>query len=145
MTYYGLFGCQYLFSTYNEYKKKKKIIIDKFLKYSLDRKYLYKLYIYSRPLLTNEEKDKIWQEINKKSELFDTKEEYKRKRLIIAKAYATWNKKQIVMYRSYVFSKDINEKRKIKMWEEINEYSAKFYTNWNKWYNNRKGGLQCTK
>lgn len=124
MTYYGLFGCQYLFSTYNEYKKKKKIIIDKFLKYSLDRKYLYKLYIYSRPLLTNEEKDKIWQEINKKSELFETKEEYKRKRLIIAKAYATWNKKQIVMYRSYVFSKDINEKRKIEMWEEINEYSS---------------------
>ena len=30
------------------------------------------------------------------------------------------------------FAKDINEKRKIEMWEEINEYSAKFYTNWNK-------------
>ena len=124
MTYYGLFGCQYLFSTYNEYKKKKQIIIDKFLKYSLDRKYLYKLYIYSRPLLTNEEKDKIWNELYKKSELFETLEEYKGKRLIIAKAYATWNKKQIVMYRSYVFSKDINKERLKEMWEEINEYSS---------------------
>ena len=48
----------------------------------------------------------------------------KRKRLIIAKAYSTWNKKQIVMYRSYVFSKDIPEKRLVEMWEEINEYSS---------------------
>jgi hypothetical protein len=31
------------------------------------------------------------------------------------------------------------------MWEEINEICSRFYTIWNKWYNNKKGGLQCTK
>ena len=132
MKAYGLIDVQYLFSTYNEYKKKKSLIEERYLKAWIDKKIMYKFYIYSRPILTKEEKDKIWQEINKKSELFETKEEYKRKRLIIEKAYASWNKKQIVMYRSYLFAKDINEKRKIEMWEEINEYSAKFYTNWNK-------------
>lgn len=128
MKSYGLIEYQYLFSTYNEYKKKKQLIIKGFLNYKLDKKYLYKLYIYSRPLLTKEEMDKVWNELYKKSELFETPEEYQKKHLLIAKAYSKWDKQQIVMYRAYLFSKNINEKRKIEMWEEINENCARFYT-----------------
>lgn len=124
MSYYGLIECQYIFSTYNEYKKKKKLIIKNYLKYRLDKKYFYKLYIYSKPLLTKEQKDSIWEEINKKSELFDTIQEYNKKRMLIAKLYSKWDRQQLVMYRAYFFAKDIKEKRLIEMWEEINEYSA---------------------
>lgn len=124
MKAYGLIDVQYLFSTYNEYKKKKSLIEERYLKAWIDKKIMYKFYIYSRPILTKEEKDKIWQEINKKSELFETKEEYYKKRGIIAKAYATWSKQRIVMYRTWFFAKDIPEKRLLDMWEEINKYSS---------------------
>lgn len=132
MKAYGLIDVQYLFSTYNEYKKKKSLIKEKFLKVWVDKKLMYKFYIYSRPILTKEEKDKIWKELNKDSELFDTLEEFNKKRLRIARAYSTWNKQRIVMYRTYFFAKDIKEKRLVEMWEEINEICSRFYTIWNK-------------
>lgn len=123
---YGLIEYKYLFSTYSEYKKKKDLIIDKFLDTSLANKLLYKMYIYSRPILTERQKELVWKELNKKSELFDTTEEYTKKRLIIGKLYSKWNKQEIVIYRAYLFSKTIPEKRKIEMWEEINAYSKMY-------------------
>ena len=126
MKAYGLIDVQYLFSTYGEYKKKKSLIEERYLKAWIDKKIMYKFYIYSRPLLKKEEKDKIWKELNKKSEIFDTLEEYHKKRGIIARAYSTWNKQRIVMYRTYFFAKDIKEKRLVEMWEEINDLCKLF-------------------
>ena len=126
MKAYGLINVQYLFSTYGEYKKKKSLIEERYLKAWIDKKIMYKFYIYSRPILTKDEKDNIWKELNKKSELFDTLEEYHKKRGIIARAYSTWNKQRIVMYRTWFFAKDIKEKRLVEMWEEINNLCKLF-------------------
>lgn len=61
--YYGLFEYNLLFSTYKEYRSKKKLIIDKIIKMDVKNKAIYRMYVYSRPLLTERQKDFIWEEI----------------------------------------------------------------------------------
>ena len=45
MKAYGLIDVQYLFSTYNEFKKKKSLIEERYLKAWMDKKRMYNLYI----------------------------------------------------------------------------------------------------
>ena len=56
--------------------------------------------------------------------LFSTMGEYRKKCELIKRAYANWNKQEIVIYRMYIFSRPIlKEKQKETIWQELNEYS----------------------
>lgn len=126
-SWYGLIEYQYLFSSFGEYKRKKDLIINKFISLRLDKKLIYKMFVYSRPLLTNNQKDIVWKDLCRRSELFETKEEYRRKRVLISKLFSNWDKKQIVLYRNYIYSKDIRDDIKENIWLEINKYNNDFY------------------
>ena len=63
-TYYGLFSLNLTFSTYNEYRTKRRIIVEEYTKMNCQQKVIYRMYIYSRPLLKEKTKDIIWEEIN---------------------------------------------------------------------------------
>lgn len=139
MSYYGLFECENLFSTFAEYKKKKHLILEDFKTWGKRKKIIYNMYIFSRPLLDEKQQNTVWKEISDdfnytgkdlhllklidKKYLFSTYNEYRLKKLIIMKAYVKWNYQQIVIYRMYVYSKSfLKEKQKEIIWEEINNY-----------------------
>lgn len=63
MKYYGIIDYELLFSTYKEYRLKKKLIIDKVNEMSVKEKVIYRMYIYSRPLVSERQKDYIWEEM----------------------------------------------------------------------------------
>lgn len=63
-TYYGLFSLNLTFSTYNEYRTKRRIIVEEYTKMNCQQKVIYRMYIYSRSLLKEKTKDIIWEEIN---------------------------------------------------------------------------------
>lgn len=63
-TYYGLFSLNLTFSTYNEYRTKRRIIVEEYTKMNCQQKVIYRMYIYSRSLLKEYQKDIIWEEIN---------------------------------------------------------------------------------
>lgn len=63
-TYYGLFSLNLTFSTYNEYRTKRRIIVEEYTKMNCQQKVIYRMYIYSRSLLKEYQKDIIWKEIN---------------------------------------------------------------------------------
>ena len=63
-TYYGLFSLNLTFSTYNEYRTKRRIILEEYTKMNCQQKVIYRMYIYSRSLLKEYQKDIIWEEIN---------------------------------------------------------------------------------
>ena len=63
-TYYGLFSLNLTFSTYNEYRTKRRIIVDAYNDMTYKEKVIYRCYVYSRPLLKEYQKDIIWEEIN---------------------------------------------------------------------------------
>lgn len=67
MKYYGLFEVQYLFSTFTEYKKKSKLIKEAYSKWNKQEIVIYRMYVYSRPLLKDKQKDEIWDELNRYS------------------------------------------------------------------------------
>ena len=62
--YYGLFSLNLTFSTYNEYRTKRRIIVEEYTKMNCQQKVIYRMYIYSRSLLKEYQKDIIWEEIN---------------------------------------------------------------------------------
>ena len=62
--YYGLFDCKLTFSTYREFREKKKIIYDSYRLMNTQGKVIYRMYVYSRPLLTEKQKDYLWEEMN---------------------------------------------------------------------------------
>ena len=64
MKYYGLIEYNILFSTNREYKQKRKIIKEKYDKMNVQEKVIYRMYVYSRPLLTEKQKDYLWEELN---------------------------------------------------------------------------------
>ena len=64
MKYYGLIDYNLLFSTNREYKTKRKIIIKNYNSMNVQEKVIYRMYVYSRPLLTEKQKDYIWEELN---------------------------------------------------------------------------------
>lgn len=64
MKYYGLIDYNLLFSTNREYKVKRKIIRENYERMNVQEKVIYRMYVYSRPLLTEKQKDFIWEELN---------------------------------------------------------------------------------
>lgn len=64
MKYYGLIDYNLLFSTNREYKVKRKIIRENYERMNVQEKVIYRMYVYSRPLLTEKQKDYIWEELN---------------------------------------------------------------------------------
>ena len=63
MTYYGLFSCDLVFSTFKEYKFKRRKIFDYYRRANVQQKVIYRMYVYTRPLLKEKQKDFIWNEI----------------------------------------------------------------------------------
>lgn len=64
MKYYGLIEYNLLFSTNREYRMKKSVIIRKYNYMNVQEKVIYRMYVYSRPLLSEKQKDLIWEELN---------------------------------------------------------------------------------
>ena len=62
-SYYGLFGCDLIFSTYREFKQKRKKIKDTFDTFDIQHKVIYRMYIFSKPLLGEKQKEYIWDEL----------------------------------------------------------------------------------
>lgn len=71
MKYYGLIEYNLLFSTYKEFKTKKQTIYSAYLKMNAQERVIYRMYIYSRPILTEKQKDYIWEEMNKYRKLME--------------------------------------------------------------------------
>lgn len=63
-SYYGLIDYKLLFSTYKEFKEKKRVIYENYVKMSVQEKVIYRMYVYSRPILTDKQKDYLWEEMN---------------------------------------------------------------------------------
>ena len=61
---YGLIDYELLFSTYKEFKEKKKKIYDSYIGMTTQERAIYRMYVYSRPLLTEKQKDYLWEEMN---------------------------------------------------------------------------------
>lgn len=53
-----------LFTTYDEWKKKRIKILKEYNKMSYKAKRIYKMYIYSSSILKNGQKDEIWEFLN---------------------------------------------------------------------------------
>ena len=62
--YAGLLDTRLVFSTFKEYRSRRMIIIKLFTKMTTSEAYIYQWYIYSRPLLSDKQKDFIWDELN---------------------------------------------------------------------------------
>lgn len=69
MSYYGLIKNQYLFSTFSEYKKKCFLIKKAYTEWNYQQIVIYRMYVFSRPLLKEKQKEIIWQELNQYSYL----------------------------------------------------------------------------
>lgn len=61
---YGLIEYQYLFSTYNEFREKCVIIKNAYAKWNKTEIALYRMYVYSRPFISEAKKELIWEELN---------------------------------------------------------------------------------
>lgn len=64
MEYYGLIKYQYLFSTFGEYKKKRALIMKAYSKWNKQQIVIYRMYVFSRPIVKEKQKETIWQELN---------------------------------------------------------------------------------
>ena len=62
--YGGLLDTRLVFSTFKEYKSRRGIIIRLFTHMNTQEVYIYQWYIFSRPLLSDKQKDFIWDELN---------------------------------------------------------------------------------
>ena len=62
--YGGLLDARLVFSTFREYKIKRLIIINLFKKMTTQEVWIYQWYIFSRPLLSEKQKEFIWNELN---------------------------------------------------------------------------------
>ena len=71
MTYFGLFPVQLCFSTYTEYRNKKVLISKLYSQLDYKAKQIYKLYVFSRCLIKEKQKETIWFEINFRDWLYE--------------------------------------------------------------------------
>ena len=76
MKYYDLMECQYLFSTYGEFKKKKRIIMEAYARWNKQQIVIYRMYVFSRPILKDKQKEWIWEELNRYSYIFNNRSEF---------------------------------------------------------------------
>ena len=63
--YYGLFSYSLVFSTYGEFKKKRYIIKKIFDAFDVKYKVIYRMYVFSRPLLGEKQKERIWEDLTR--------------------------------------------------------------------------------
>ena len=62
--YGGLLDARLVFSTFREYKSRRLLIIESFTHMTTQETWIYQWYIFSRPLLSEKQKDFIWNELN---------------------------------------------------------------------------------
>ena len=62
--YGGLLDTRLVFSTFKEYKLRRLIILKLFIKMNTPETYIYQWFIFSRPLLSDKQKEFIWNELN---------------------------------------------------------------------------------
>ena len=59
--YYGLFNNKLLFTTYKEFTAKRSVIIEEYNHMTSKEILIYRMYVYSRPFISDKRKDLIWE------------------------------------------------------------------------------------
>lgn len=62
--YGGLLDTRLVFSTFKEYRSRRMTIIRLFTQMNTQEVYIYQWFIFSRPLLSDKQKEFIWNELN---------------------------------------------------------------------------------